>query len=233
MSALAAQAPGSFVDRVDRLLERVDYRRADTREERSAIFRLRHEAYLREGSIVPRLSGEFTDPFDDEKNAWIFGVYVDGTLASSMRMNITVPGASRFPTLDVFPDALSRDVVAGKCFVDPTRFVADRAASRRYPELPHVTVRLAWMAAEYFKADYLLAAVRAEHQAFYKRLLGHEVISDPRPYPNLQKPISLMSLEYASARERVLRRYPFFRSTHFERRMLFERDIAVPQRSAA
>src|SRR5581483_20259 len=132
MSALAAaqgQTAGSFIDRVDRLLERTDYRRADTAEERSAIFRLRHEAYLREGAIVPRLSGEFTDPFDDEENAWIFGVYVDGALASSIRLNITVPGASRFPTLDVFPDALSRGVVEGKCFVDPTRFVADRVAS--------------------------------------------------------------------------------------------------------
>ena len=233
MSALAARAPGSFVDRVDRLLERVDYRRADTREERSAIFRLRHEAYLREGAIVPRLSGEFTDPFDDEANAWIFGVYVDGELASSIRLNITVPGASRFPTLDVFPEALARDVVDGKCFVDPTRFVADRVASRRYPELPYVTVRLPWMASEYFKADYLLAAVREEHQAFYKRLLGHEVICEARPYPNLQKPISLMRLDYAAARERVLRRYPFFRSSYFERRMLFEREIAVAQRTAA
>jgi len=234
MSVLAAQAPGSFIDRVDRLLERVDYRRADSQEERSAIFRLRHEAYLREGAIVPRLSGEFTDPFDDEENAWIFGVFVDGELASSIRLNITVPGASRFPTLDVFPDALSRDVVAGKCFVDPTRFVADRVASRRYPELPYVTVRLPWMASEYFKADFLLAAVRPEHQAFYKRLLGHEVVCEPRPYPSLQKPISLMSLDYRAGRERVLRRYPFFRSTYFEQRMLFERgSIAVPQRSAA
>jgi hypothetical protein len=233
MSALAAQASGSFVDRVDRLLERVDYRRADTIEERSAIFRLRHAAYLREGAIVPRLSGEFTDSFDDEKNAWIFGVYVDGELASSIRLNITIPGASRFPTLDVFPDELSRDVVAGKCFVDPTRFVTNRAASRRYPELPYVTLRLPWMALDYFNADFMLAAVRIEHQAFYKRLWGHKTVCGPRPYPNLEKPISLMTLDYHVAREPVLRRYPFFRSTYFERRMLFERDIAVPQRSAA
>jgi hypothetical protein len=233
MSVLAARAPGSFVDRIDRLLERVDYRRADSIEERSAIFRLRHEAYLREGAIAPRLSGEFTDPFDDDENAWIFGVYIDGELASSIRLNITVPSLRRFPTLEVFPDALSDDVLAGRCFVDPTRFVAARAASRRYPELPYVTVRLPWMASEYFKADYLLAAVRAEHQAFYKRLLGHEVVCAPRPYPNLQKPISLMSLDYRATRERVQARYPFFRSTYFERRMLFERGIVVPQRSAA
>jgi hypothetical protein len=89
------------------------------------------------------------------------------------------------------------------------------------------------MAAEYFNADFLLAAVRTEHQAFYKRLLGHRAICAPRPYPNLQKPISLMALNPAEARERVHRRYPFFRSSQFERRMLFERNRKVPQRSAA
>lgn len=231
MSALEAEA-SSFVDRVDRLLQRVDYRRADSSEERSAIFRLRHEAYLREGAIAPRLSGEFTDPFDDQDNAWIFGVYVDGKLASSIRLNITLPGTTGFPTLEVFPDALGEDVTAGKCFIDPTRFVADRAASRLFPELPYVTVRLPWMASEYFSADVLLAAVRSEHQAFYKRLLGHQVLCAPRPYPNLQKPISLMTLDYRAAREGVHRRYPFFRSNYFERRMLFERGLEV-QRSAA
>jgi hypothetical protein len=232
MSASAADAPTSFVDRVDRLLQRVDYRRADSLEERSAIFRLRYQAYLREGAIAPRIIEEFSDPYDDAENAWIFGVYVDGQLASSIRLNITVPGATRFPTLDVFPDLLRGDVLAGKCFVDPTRFVADRAASRLYPELPYVTVRLPWMASEYFNADVLLAAVRPEHQAFYKRLLGHQAICAPRPYPHLQKPISLMTLDYHAARERVHRRYPFFRSTYFERRMLFERGLEA-QRTAA
>jgi len=231
MSALAAEAT-SFVDRVDRLLQRVDYRRADSIEERSAIYRLRHEAYLREGAIAPRLSGEFTDPFDDQGNAWIFGVYVDGKLASSIRLNITLPDSTGFPTLDAFPDMLCAGVDAGKCYVDPTRFVADRAASRVFPELPYVTVRLPWMASEYFNADVLLAAVRSEHQAFYKRLLGHKAVCPPRPYPNLQKPISLMTLDYQAARDGVHRRYPFFRSTYFERRMLFERSLTA-RRSAA
>jgi len=34
-----------------------------------------------------------------------------------------------------------------------------------------------------------------------------------------------MSLEYAAMKERVRNRYPFFRSTFFERRMLF--DVAA------
>jgi len=42
-----------------------------------------------------------------------------------------------------------------------------------------------------------------------------------------------MTLDYVEARERVHRRHPWFRSTCFERRMLFERPDAMAQRSAA
>lgn len=233
MSALAAEHPASLVDRVQELLQRVDYRRAESAEERAAIFKLRYEAYLREGAISPNAGGQFSDPVDDRENTWIFGVYIDGRLASSIRLSVTVPGRVDIPALDVFSDVLLGDILSGKRFIDPTRFVADRAASRQFPELPYVTLRLPWLALEYFKADYMLAAVRAEHQAFYKRLWGSQLVCAPRPYPNLQKPISLMTLDYRAACERVYRRHPFFRSSQFERRMLFERNRKAPQRSAA
>jgi hypothetical protein len=49
----------------------------------------------------------------------------------------------------------------------------------------------------------------------------------------LAKPVSLMALEYAAARTAVPRRYPFFHSTHFERRMLFGRETTVTLATAA
>jgi hypothetical protein len=233
MSALAVEQPASLVDRVQDLLQRVDYRRAETSEERAAIFKLRYEAYLREGAISPNATGQFSDPVDDRDNCWIFGVFIDGKLASSIRLSVTIPGRIDIPALDVFSDVLLGDILSGKRFVDPTRFVADREMSRAFPELPYVTLRLPWLSLEYFNADYMLAAVRAEHQAFYKRLWGSKPVCPPRPYPNLQKPISLMTLDYRAARDRVHRRHPFFRSSQFERRMLFARDLRQTQRSAA
>ncbi|MBO0756065.1 MAG: hypothetical protein J2P54_09405, partial [Bradyrhizobiaceae bacterium] len=68
--------------------------------------------------------------------------------------------------------------------------------------------------------------VRAEHQAFYKRTFGHRSICGPRPYPLLSKPITLMTVRQAAAADQVYRRYPFYRSTFFERRMLFECYVA-------
>jgi hypothetical protein len=170
MSALAAEQPTSLVDRVQELLQRVDYRRAESAEERTAIFRLRYAAYMREGAISASPGGQFSDPVDDRDNCWIFGVYVDGKLASSIRLSVTIPGRIDIPALDVFSDVLLGDILSGKKFIDPTRFVADRASSREFPELPYVTLRLPWLALEYFNADFMLAAVRAEHQAFYGRI---------------------------------------------------------------
>ena len=228
MVALAfAPAPQSAAsglsDRVCRLLERVDFCRADSPEDREEIFRLRYAAYVREGAIPSHPSERFTDKRDEASNAWIFGVYIDGELASSIRLHVASKAQPEMPALDVFADLLAPEIARGRIVIDPTRFVVDKAASRRYPELCYVTTRLAILASEYFHANLLLATVRAEHQAFYRRVFGHKLLCEPRHYPSLTKPISLMALDYPAARERLLQRHAFLRSTVFERRMLFAR----------
>ncbi len=107
--------------------------------------------------------------------------------------------------------------------VDSTRFVADERLSRIHRGLPYVTLRACVLAAEYFRADDLLAAVRVEHQAYYRRAFGHQVLCEPRPYPQLAKPISLMSVDFPTVREGWYSKYPFFHSSESERRKLFER----------
>ena len=51
MSEQALAWSPSFTDRVQELLERIDYRPAETDEDKEAIFRLRYEAYRREGFV--------------------------------------------------------------------------------------------------------------------------------------------------------------------------------------
>ncbi|MDX2202065.1 MAG: hypothetical protein NW223_04900 [Hyphomicrobiaceae bacterium] len=222
MVALASvDTQDRLIDRVQRLVEKSDYRRADTAEERDAIFRLRYRAYLAEGAIAENDSKSFSDARDDDPNAYTYGIYVDDELVSSIRLHVATPRHPGLPALTVFGDLLEPEIAAGKVIVDPTRFVADKEASRRHPELCYVTTRLGWLAGEYFAARYILATVRAEHQAFYRRTFGHKVICEPRHYPSLMKPISLMALDFPMHRERVIKRYPFLRSSTFERRMLF------------
>jgi hypothetical protein len=229
----ASKPQNSFSDRVAELLDRVDCRLVDRDEDREAIYRLRYQAYLREGAISPNLSGKFSDAYDDMENARIFGLYIDDELASSIRIHVTSPEQSDFPSRSVFSDLLDPELDAGKVIVDPTRFVTDKRLSQLYPGLPYATLRLCWLAAEHFHAEHFLVAIRAEHQAFYRRTFLHRLICDARPYPLLAKPISLMTVDFQSVADRVHQRYPFFRSTYFERRMLFEPRLRVAATSAA
>jgi hypothetical protein len=219
--ALAGVQP-SFSDRVAQLLDKIDYRLIETDDERDEIYRLRYDAYLREGAITPNFSRRFSDQYDETDNVWLFGLYIDDNLASSIRIHVASQDNPVFPGLKVFSDILEPELQAGKILIDPTRFVTDKHYSKLYPGLPYVTLRLCWLAAEHFSADHFLVAIRTEHQAFYKRTFMHELICDARPYPTLTKPISLMTVNQAHVAEQVHRRYPFFRSTYFERRMLFE-----------
>jgi hypothetical protein len=195
-------------------------------EDREAIFRLRYQAYSREGGIFGNSSRKFSDAYDEIGNVFLFGIYIDGELASSIRVHVASKEQPDFPSLEVFPDILQPEIDAGKVIVDSTRFVADERLSRRYRTLPYVTLRLGGMAAHHFHADHLLAAVRPEHQAFYRRVFQHRLMCGPRPYPGLAKPISLMMADYPRYVDQVHRRFPFFRSSLFERKMLFERSDA-------
>jgi hypothetical protein len=223
----------SLSDRSQRFMQRVDYRRADSTEQREEIFRLRYDAYVRDGYIKPNFTRRFTDPVDDRDNTWLFGVYVDDRLASAIRMTVTIPGDTYVPAHDVFAETLDPYIAAGKVLVDPSRFITDRDASKRHPELRYVTLRLPWLALGYFQADYMLAAVRTTHEAFYRRLWGHQTVCPPKLYPNLKMHVGLMMLDYRNQRLVVHRRYPFFESNFFERRMLFQRDAQTARRVAA
>ena len=224
----------SFFERLAELAARIEFRRVDSEAEREAVFRLRYRAYAREGTIAPNASGRFWDPYDDSENAYLLGLYIDGELASSLRLHIASWEFPNFPSLEVFPDVLQPLLDAGNVVIDSTRFVADEKLSRIHRGLPYITLRPCMLAAEYFRADHCLAAVRKEHQGFYRRAFNHQVICESRPYPQLAKPISLMTLHFQSAAAGLYQRYPFFHSTDCERRKLFEpaRGPAINHRVA-
>lgn len=233
VSAVATVAATNFNNRIFSVLERVNYRRIDTVEGRDSIYRLRYDAYLREGSIQPNDTRRFSDPDDEAENVWIFGIFLQDKLISSLRMHVSTPRHPEIPAAHVFGEFLGPVIEAGKIIVDPTRFVADHYYAKRFQELPYITTRLVIMAGEFFNADYLLATVRAEHQAFYQRVFGGNVVCPPREYPGLAKPISMMMSPRESVMAHIGRLYPFFASTPFERSELFVGARAGSARSAA
>jgi hypothetical protein len=218
-----ALAASSFSERGWELLDRVDYRLARSEDEKEAIYRLRYDAYLREGAIGPNFTKALSDRFDDTENSWTFGLYVDEKLAASIRVHVASSQHPSSPAVDAFPEFLGPEIAQGKIIVDPNRFVADAELSRLYPSLCYLTVRLGYVACAHFNADIGVATARKEHQAFYRRVLRLSPVCEPRPYPTLIKPLGLMTTHYPSVKDSILQSYPFFRSTFFERRKLFER----------
>jgi len=170
------------------LLDRVDYRLVETAEERDRICSLRYRAYLNGGLIPPSEAQRVYDPYDDAPNAWTLGIYVDGELCSSVRLHVLTPEWRMSHATELFGDVLHPRLDRGEVFVDPSRLAADPEKARRFPELPYLTVRLGYMACEYFNADTGLALVRAEHQAFYRRVFLQETIAEPRPIPIVRFP---------------------------------------------
>jgi hypothetical protein len=207
------------------LLNRVDYRLVQTPAEKDSVYLMRYRAYLHGGLISPSDSGRIIDPYDDAPNAWIFGIYLDGALCSSIRLHVLTSESRMSYTTQLFGDVLDSRLDQGEIFVDPARFAADPETAKLFPELPYVTLRLAYLACDHFNADTGLAMVRTDHQAFYRRVFFHETVSEPRAFPGWHsKQVVLMASDFRELRERVLARFPIMRSTVFERQKLFDRN---------
>jgi len=211
------------------LFDRVDYRLIETPADKDLIYLMRYRAYLQGGLILPSESVRVSDRYDDAPNAWTFGIYVDGELCSSLRVHVLTSEWRMSYATELFGDVLHPRLDRGEVFIDPARFVADPDKAQQFPELPYLTLRLAYLACEYFNADVGLALVRAEHQSFYRRVFLHETIAEPRSFPNVLKKVALMASGFRDLREQVMARFPIMRSSAFERRMLFERPGGLPR----
>ena len=178
-----AEASTTAFGRSSDLLDQVDYRLAQTPEEKEEIYNLRYRAYLREGAVKESPEQRVTDQYDDLPNSWTFGIYIQGELYSSVRISVLTSEWRQSCSNEAFGEILNPKLDRGEVIIDPARFVADPDRVKRFPELPYLTLRLAYMACEYFNADRGLAIVRAEHQAFYRKVFLHETIAEPRFFP--------------------------------------------------
>jgi hypothetical protein len=223
MTATEGALPG-FSDRVLRFLERVEHRIARTESEREAAFRLRHDAYVRNGLMEARSDRRLFDShYDNAANAWITMTFVDGELAATTRLNLGIGEDSDLPSMAVYPDVVAPRLRAGLAILETTRLAASIEFSCSNPELAYLAMRPGYMAATHFDVDLAVASPRIEHMAFYRRVLRFVPWCEPRPYPGLTAKFGCMGADFQEARERVETRYPFYRSTRSERDALFGR----------
>jgi hypothetical protein len=214
------QANSHFVTNLIDLLDRVEYRRV-LDDDRDPVYHLRYQAYRREEFVAPNEQEIVRDEFEDLPNAYCYGVYIDGYLASSVRFHYLTPEYRESPSHSVFTDVLDPLLDQGMTILDPGRFTTDYEASLAYPALPFLTLRIPTMAIWYFRVKYCLNSVRPEHSAFYRRVFQSEQLAGPRYYHGLTFPMVLYACDLLSNEARLFARYPFFRSTEAEREALF------------
>lgn len=211
----------SFTRNMFALFERTEYRRCEAGEDLEDIFRLRYKSYRLSDMVPSNRDHIIHDALDDAPNCHKFGIFIDGAIVSTLRLHHVAADADRSPSMMVYGDLLGPMIGAGAGFADPSRFAADPEWSRIYPQIPYLTLRLASMACFHFGAPFCLATIREEHSAFYRRIFSSERIGEERAYPGLNYPVVLYQANVLAIRERFFARFPFFRSTGVEQRLLF------------
>lgn len=223
-----------FTDGLIDYLQEVDYRLVENHAEKEEIYKFRYQSFLRDKAVSETELDFLTDDYDKMPNCWLFGLHYRQKLASSVRIHLVTPETPFSPSVDIFPDVVKPMIDKGYRIIDPSKFVSDAAATNSFPVLPFLTFRLACMAADYHEADYCLASVSALHVPFYERVFGLVQVCEPRPYPQVKTRTCLMQANVAELWDGLINKYPVFRSTFTERRMLFERpDVIAPSQEDA
>lgn len=220
----------NFARQLLQFLDRVEYRRVVHMEDLETIGRLRYRSYrtrnVMDESEVPMI----IDDIDRDSHAFVYGIYIDGQLVSTLRIHYITPDHRRGTSYALFRDILDPLLNSGMSFIDSTRFAADPELLREYPATPYVTLRIAAMASEYFDADQCLASVKPEHMAFYKRIFGTNMVAEAREHEGYGIKVGLGAAPIRSIRDAVAIRFPFFKSQPHERRAMFSnmRHEALP-----
>ncbi len=227
-----ADATSRFSERLLRFLERVEHRVARSADQREAVYRLRYQAYLRNGLMTERPDGQLYDPkYDDAPNAWVTMTLVDGELAGTTRINVAHGDYSGLPAVHAYPGVMAARLIDRPLVVEFTRLAARLELSSAYPELAYMIMRPAFLAAEHFDADLAVASPRAEHLAFYRRVFDGVAWCEPCVYPGLTAKFACMGANFRANRERIVTRYPFYSSSVGEREALF--GPAPPRRGVS
>lgn len=228
--AMMETTNGRFSDKLLGLLDKVEYRRVETSEDMEDIARIRYKAY-KAGSVMHL--GEETplliDEADFDSQAYVFDVYHEERLISTVRLHHVTPDHRVTSSGKVFPDEIKAFLDAGMSLIDPVRLAADPEIWSEMPAIPYLTLRLATMAADYFDADRVLQMVKPAHAAFYRRVFDGDFVASPKS--NQGKfiiDLMLMATRCKDVRSSLYKRFPFFQSEAFERRLLFARGEEMP-----
>lgn len=214
----------SFAAKLMEVLDHVEYRRVETSEDMEDVARIRYKAY-KMADILPVTGSTIIDDDDFDPQAYVFGVYYDEQLISTVRMHHVTPDHRVSSSRDIFPKEIDEFLDAGMSLIDPVRFAADPAMMREMPAIPYLTLRIAIMAAAYFDTDRVMQLIAPQHAAFYRRVFYAETIVPPGKHCGKYNiDLTMMATNTKVVGRKLLTRFPFFISQPSERRLMFSRD---------
>lgn len=222
---IAHSGYSAFIRQVMELLDRTEYRFCDQGEDLEAIYRLRYKSYVLRGVIEPNSEQLQYDDLDLTPNCRNYGVFIDGELTSAIRMHIVDAEHRTSPSVTAFGDLLHERLDNGETFVDPSRFATDPNSPFASKLLPYVALRIPVNACVHFGVRHCLTTVLVNHAGFYKKTFWAQKLGEERSYPGCNIPVVLYQVEASEIRNKLMKRFPFFRSTALERELLFDRPV--------
>ena len=210
----------SLDERIQAIAHRTEYRRMVDFEDREAIYHLRRRAYAKNNAHAEKWAAEaIDDPHED--NSETIGLFIDGRLVGSVKVTVATLAYPDCQSRKYAPEVVDSLLQNGGVYIDPGRFVADPAATREFPELPYLLIKIPILACQYFEAHSCLSLVNKKHAPFYSRVFNSQVVSGEIWCEPLQANLVLMSGSVDDVRTSVLKRFPFWKASYLEMRQMF------------
>jgi len=183
--------------------ERVTLQIANTPELMEIVYRLRHDSYVSQGFLEPKVSRLFADEWDRMPHFFSFLAFVDDKPAASGRISICTPAApfrerTETTAMEIFPTEIVELAEAFRIDRKPT-VIVEVSRLTQHPDFSKsnsdplfAIFRATFYSLLLADADILISAVRRHHIPFYKRI-GFQKITEPRPYQKLKFETALMA----------------------------------------
>ncbi len=220
----AAMPPSTRAMRDEQMLavmDGVEYRRIVSSEDLEDVGLLRRDAFNAHNLYTTKFTDPIIEDLDVDDDTYLFGLYHEGQLVSSMRLNVLSKDSVETPALGLCRTTLSPLLDQGMVFIDPSRFAIDAEASKAIPVLPILTHRLSTMMTIEFNADHCLCVVKHSHEAYYRRVFGATRLAEPF-VPEGMIPLTLLLGISRGNQDYIIDRNPLFKYTETEARMMFD-----------
>lgn len=215
-------------DHVLDTMDRLEYRRIVAADDLEDVGALRRQAFNARQLYHEKFDGPVIESLDFAPGSFVFGLYYDGVLVSSLRLNVVEPGCHPTSAMAACPETINPLLEQGMTFVELSRFAIDGDAVAEVPLLPALTHRLSVMMTIHLNADYCIGLVKLKHEAYYRRMFRATRLAGPFVPDGMFPDTVLLGVSRAN-QAYVTGRNPIFFFTPTEARLLFEEAVdALP-----